>query len=302
MRRSARPRRWPRSSATARGLARAAIGASRRYMQPPGVVDEELIAMLEQALAMTERRAHGRPRAAAGAPVRRAVLLARRDEMADAQPPRRPTIAAELGDPEARALAAAAPPAGVLGTRRTCEQRLADSTELLTLARRGRRHRARRSRATRGSWSTCSSTATRRGRRADARRSRAAPSACASRCTCGHAADVAGDARAAGRARSSEPTGWPRRRWRPGSHGEAVTAPQYYAIQLLAIRREQGRMGELEQRRPRAGGRQPRPAGLARRAGRPAAVGDRPARRGARGVRAARRARLRARSRATATG
>jgi tetratricopeptide (TPR) repeat protein len=31
-----------------------------------------------------------------------------------------------------------------------------------------------------------------------------------------------------------------------GSHDETVTAPQYYAGQLLAIRREQGRMGELE--------------------------------------------------------
>ena len=38
-------------------LARAAIGASRRYIQPPGVVDEELIALLEQALAMTDGRA-----------------------------------------------------------------------------------------------------------------------------------------------------------------------------------------------------------------------------------------------------
>src|SRR5207302_7111344 len=32
-----------------------------------------------------------------------------------------------------------------------------------------------------------------------------------------------------------------------GSPAEAVTAPQYYAVQLLAIRREQGRMGELEE-------------------------------------------------------
>jgi tetratricopeptide (TPR) repeat protein len=31
-----------------------------------------------------------------------------------------------------------------------------------------------------------------------------------------------------------------------GSHGETVTAPQYYAGQLLAIRREQARMAELE--------------------------------------------------------
>ena len=32
-----------------------------------------------------------------------------------------------------------------------------------------------------------------------------------------------------------------------GAPGETVTAPQYYASQLLAIRREQGRMAELEQ-------------------------------------------------------
>jgi tetratricopeptide (TPR) repeat protein len=32
-----------------------------------------------------------------------------------------------------------------------------------------------------------------------------------------------------------------------GAPAEAVTASQYYAIQILAIRREQGRMGELEQ-------------------------------------------------------
>jgi tetratricopeptide (TPR) repeat protein len=31
-----------------------------------------------------------------------------------------------------------------------------------------------------------------------------------------------------------------------GAPGESVTAPQYYAIQLLSIRREQARMGELE--------------------------------------------------------
>jgi Bacterial transcriptional activator domain len=33
---------------------------------------------------------------------------------------------------------------------------------------------------------------------------------------------------------------------RAGHHAESVTAPQYYAAQLLAIRREQGRIGELE--------------------------------------------------------
>src|SRR5205085_8733263 len=37
-------------------LARAAIGASQRYVQQPGVVDEELIAMLERALEAQDGR------------------------------------------------------------------------------------------------------------------------------------------------------------------------------------------------------------------------------------------------------
>src|SRR5205807_1873476 len=48
-------------------LARAAIGASRRYIQPPGIVDEDLISLLERALAMT----HGEQT------VERVALLAR---------------------------------------------------------------------------------------------------------------------------------------------------------------------------------------------------------------------------------
>ena len=57
-----RPRAWGvfREAATlaaelgdSDSLARAAIGASRRFVQPPGVVDEELIALLEQALEQT---------------------------------------------------------------------------------------------------------------------------------------------------------------------------------------------------------------------------------------------------------
>ena len=38
-------------------LARAAIGASRRYIQPPGVVDEELIGLLQRALEITHPNA-----------------------------------------------------------------------------------------------------------------------------------------------------------------------------------------------------------------------------------------------------
>ncbi|MGH2889182.1 MAG: ATP-binding protein, partial [Solirubrobacteraceae bacterium] len=56
-----RPRAWATFKEAAalaarlgdsQSLARAAIGASRRYLQPPGVVDEELIALLERALEL----------------------------------------------------------------------------------------------------------------------------------------------------------------------------------------------------------------------------------------------------------
>ncbi len=113
-------------------LARAAIGASRRYLQPPGIVDDELIGMLDQALAITPNEPT----------VMRIRLLSRlcgalyyspeRDRMR--------TLSAEatelakgLDDPRGVAFAAAA-------RRRAywdplhLEQRLADSTQLLQAA------------------------------------------------------------------------------------------------------------------------------------------------------------------------
>ena len=135
------PLAWPafREAATlaaqladGEALARAAIGASRRYLQPPGVIDDELIAMLDQALAMTGEE-H---------PAMRVRLLSRlcgalyysaeRDRMR-ALSAEATEIAARLGDPQATALAAAA-------RRRAywhpdhLRQRLADSTELLRAA------------------------------------------------------------------------------------------------------------------------------------------------------------------------
>ncbi len=113
-------------------LARAAIGASRRYLQPPGVVDQELIGMLDQALAM----------APGGPSVLRVRLLSRlcgalyyspeRDRM-PALSAEATEIAAKLDDPLATALAAAA-------RRRAywdpdhLDQRLVDSARLLSAA------------------------------------------------------------------------------------------------------------------------------------------------------------------------
>jgi DNA-binding SARP family transcriptional activator len=113
-------------------LARAAIGASRRYLQPPGIVDEELITMLDQALAMTSDEPS----------VMRIRLLSRLCGALYYSPERDrlTTLSAEateleasLDDPQATALAAAA-------RRRAywdpfhLEQRLADSTQLLQAA------------------------------------------------------------------------------------------------------------------------------------------------------------------------
>jgi DNA-binding SARP family transcriptional activator len=246
-----RPRAWPAFREAAAlaaklgdsdALARAAIGASRRYVQQPGVVDQELIGMLEQALAMTpdERT------------VMRVRLLSRlcgalyysveRDRMrglsAEAT-----EIAAELGDPEAIALAAAA-------RRRAywdpvhLEQRLADSTQLLRSALEAANNEL---------------------------------------ILQGHAwlvvdllehGDPAGvdaqiDAFMAGARELRQPLFiWQGAVWRAmrallaghlstadrlasealaaGIRSEPVTAPQYYSIQLLGIRREQSRMAELE--------------------------------------------------------
>ena len=223
-------------------LARSAIGASRRYVQPPGIVDEELISMIDQALAMTSTEPS----------VMRIRLLSRlcgalyysseRHRMltlsAEAT-----QLAAALDDPRAKAFAAAA-------RRRAywdpfhLDQRLADSTELLQSALAA----------------------------SDVELSLQ-----------GHAwlvvdllehGDPAGvdaqiDAFIAGARELRQPLYlWQVAIWRAmrallaghlstadrlaaealavGIRPERDTAPQYYAIQVLATRREQARMAELE--------------------------------------------------------
>jgi DNA-binding SARP family transcriptional activator len=225
-----------------RSLARAAIGASRRYIQPPGVVDEQLIALLEQALDMT----------AGTRSVTRVALLNRlcgalyyspRSELMSDLASEATVIAEELGDAEARALAAAARRRarwhpGNLG------QRLSDATELLTLGREaGDLELVLQGHA----WLVVDLL-----ERGDL-----------------DAVDAQLDAFAAGAERLRQPPYlWNAAVWRAmrallsgrldeadqlaaealdtGSPSEPVTAQQYYAIQVLAVRREQGRMAELE--------------------------------------------------------
>ncbi len=223
-------------------LARAAIGASRRYVQPPGVVDAELITLLRQALEMT----------AAQRTVTRVRLLSRlcgalyfsaqRDHMIPLSQ-EATEIARELGDPVADALAAAA-------RRRAhwepgqLQRRLTDSTQLLRAAREaGDLELTLQGHA----WLVVDLL-----ERGDRR---------------GVEAQI--DAFASGAEQLRQPLfQWNALVWQAmlalmdghlgkaeqlataavssGARAEGITAPQYYAVQMLEIRREQARMSELE--------------------------------------------------------
>jgi tetratricopeptide (TPR) repeat protein len=223
-------------------LVRAAIGASRRYVQPPGVVDEELIALLDQAAEMT---AHDRT-------VTRVRLLSRlcgalyfsdrRDRMATLSQ-EATEIAAELDDPQAIALAAAARRRAYWGPG-NLEERLADSTLLLRAAR-----EASDIELTLQGHAWLVVDLLERGDRTGV--------------------EVQIDAFTAAAERLRQPLYlWNAAVWQAmrtlldgrldeaealaaaavssGIRSEGVTAPQYYAVQVLYLRREQARMGELE--------------------------------------------------------
>jgi len=222
-------------------LARAAVGASRRYVQPPGVVDTELIAMIERALELQPERTLMRVRLLAclcGAlyysPDRHRMQALSQEAM---------DIATELGDAEARAHACGAR-RRVLWDAPHLQDRIETSTEMLTLARQiGNLELQLQAHA----WLVVDLLE--RGDR--------------------DAVDAQMEAFAAGADRLRQSLfEWTSIVWRAmrallagaldraerlaaealaaGAPAEAVTASQYQAIQILGIRREQGRMGELE--------------------------------------------------------
>jgi DNA-binding SARP family transcriptional activator len=221
---------------------RAALGASRRYIQPPGVIDSELIEMLEHALAMT----------AGERTVIRVRLLARlcgalyfsprRAEMRQLSA-EATAIAAHLADPEAAALASAARRRAWWGPEHL-ERRLADSTMLLRSAREaGDLELTLQGHAwlvvdllEAGDRTAVEAQIEAFAAGADSLRQplfiwnalvwRAMLALLEGRLS--DAARLASDALASG--------------IRP----EGITAPQYHTMQMLAIRREQARMGELE--------------------------------------------------------
>ncbi len=222
-------------------LARAAIGASRQYVQPPGVVDTELIAMIERALELQPERSLVRVRLLAC--LCGAVYYSPDRDRMPALSEEATAIATELGDPEALAYACGAR-RRVLWDAPHLAERVEVSTEMLTLAGQiGNLELQLQAHA----WLVVDLLE--RGDR--------------------DAVDAQIEAFEEGAGRLRQPLyQWNSILWRAmrallagalsladklaaealaaGAPAEAVTVSQYYAIQVLGIRREQGTIGELE--------------------------------------------------------
>jgi DNA-binding SARP family transcriptional activator len=223
-------------------MARAAVGASSRYIQPPGVVDEELIRLLEEALALTAgQRTEMRVQlltkmcGALYYSPRRAEMLTFAAEAT--------ALAEELGTARARALGAAARRRAFWGPQ-YLEQRLSDSTELLTLAREsGDLELQLQGHA----WLVVDLLEHGYTGAVDAQvEAFTAGAELLRQSLYLWNAAVWRAMRALLAGRLDEADRLAAEALATGSHDETVTAPQYYAGQLLAIRREQGRMAELE--------------------------------------------------------
>jgi hypothetical protein len=224
------------------GLARAAIGASQRYVQQPGVVDEELIGMLERALETNSGRVSSDRVRLLNRLCGALYYSAERTRMAELSA-EATSIATKLGDPEAEADARGAV-RRALWDPDHLKERLAASTEMLRFARRiGNLELQLHAHA----WLVLDLFES--GDRDAVEAQIAAFTTGAEQLRqplyiwqavvwqamksllegrLGRAEELAAEALAA------------------GAPAESLTATQYYAIQMLAIRREQARMGELE--------------------------------------------------------
>jgi len=240
-------------------LARAAIGAARPYVQPPGVVDTALIGMLERALErMGQDPPLERPGRAAAQRSWRERSLARirlltrlcgalyyssaRERMAELCAEAE-ALAERLGEPEARAHAYAAR-RRALWDPSHLRQRLEVSTQMLRWARAaGSIELSLHAHA----WLVVDLFEA--GDRAGVEAQIEAFAQDAERVRQPLYLWQVGVWRAmqalfAGRLREAEQLA--AQALAGGAPGEQVTAAQYHAIQLMAIRREQARLGELE--------------------------------------------------------
>ena len=221
-------------------LARAAIGASRRYIQQPGVVETEVIELLRRALAANEGE-HSVVRVCLLARLCGALYYSRERGKMKVLSDEATAIAQELEDPAARAHACAAR-RRALWSPANLQARLETSTEMLTCA-----HEAEDLELELQAHAWLAVDLLESGDR--------------------EAVDAQMESFDAGAERLRQPlftwqatiwasmrallAGEPRRA--EGHASEAlsigagsITARDYHAVQMLAIRREDGRMGELD--------------------------------------------------------
>ncbi len=223
-------------------LARAAIGASQRYVQQPGVVDTEVIGMLQRAMEL----------AAGEVSLDRVWLLSRlcgaiyyseeRGRMA-ALAEEALELASRLGTPEAMAHARAAERRALWDPSHLTE-RLAASTEMLTSALRAENLELQ---LQAHAWLVVDLLE--RGDRAGVQAQIAAFRAGAQELRQPlylWQATVWGATEALMEGRLAQAEELAGEAVAAGAPAEDVAAAQYYAIQMLATRREQARMGELE--------------------------------------------------------
>ena len=224
-------------------LARAAIGASQRYVQQPGVVDDELIAMLERALEANNGRATAD----------RVRLLSRlcgaiyysgqRDRMVPLSE-EATRIADQLDDPEALAYARGAR-RRALWDPEHLKERLAAATEMLQFARRVENLELE---LQAHAWLVLDLLES--GDRAGVDAQIAAFTTGAEKLRQPlyiWQAIVWQAMRALLEGRLARAEELAAEALATGAPADAVTAAQYYAIQMLAVRREQDRMAELEE-------------------------------------------------------
>jgi tetratricopeptide (TPR) repeat protein len=226
----------------AEALTRAAVGASWRYTQPPGIVDEELIGLLDRAVAATEGQASVTRVRLLGRLCGAIYYSSRRGEM-EALSREATELAVRLDDAQATALAAAARRRASWGPG-DLDGRLADSTETLQAAGRAGNGELM---LTGNAWLVVDLLE--RGDRVGV--------------------DAQIEAFEAGASRLRQPLfSWQAAIWRTmvaliegqvsdaerlahealsiGVREDATTASQYFGAQLMALRREQLRFGELE--------------------------------------------------------
>lgn len=223
-------------------LGRAAVAASRRYIQQPGVVDEGLISLLDRALELTDGEVS----------TLRVRLLARlcgalyfspqRDRMATLSA-EATELAEKLDDPAARGLAAAGRRRAIWGPRQL-ERRLADSAEILRFAREaGDPELMLQGHA----WLIVDLLEHGDLDAVDAQTEAFDQLAKQVRQPLYEWQSAVWRAmRALLAGRVSEAERLAEQALATGARSEQVSANQYYGIQLLEIRREQGRMAELE--------------------------------------------------------